>query len=69
MSNLYGTDITIAYSSSMDEYSCDARRKNMKIWEEFCVRGYYRTYDGISLLKHALHNTVPDIKKSDRQGR
>ncbi len=64
MSNLYGTDITIAYSSSMDEYSCDARRKNMKIWEEFCVRGYYRTYDGMSLLKHALHNTVPDIKKS-----
>ena len=64
MSNLYGTDIKIAYSSSMDEYSCDAQRKNMKIWEEFCVRGYYRTYDGISLLKHALHNTVPDIKKS-----
>ena len=64
MSNLYGTDITIAYSSSMDEYSCDARRKNMKIWEEFCVRGYYRTYDGMSLLKHALHNTAPDIKKS-----
>ena len=64
MSHLYGTDIKIAYSSSMDEYSCEAQRKNMKIWEEFCVRGYYRTYDGISLLKHALHNTVPDIKKS-----
>ena len=64
MSNLYDTDIKIAYSSSMDEYSCEAQRKNMKIWEEFCVRGYYRTYDGISLLKHALHNTVPDIKKS-----
>ena len=64
MSHLYDTDIKIAYSSSMDEYSCDARRKNMKIWEEFCVRGYYRTYDGISLLKYALHNTVPDIKKS-----
>ncbi len=64
MSNLYGTDIKIVYSSSMDEYSCDAQRKNMKIWEEFCVRGYYRTYDGMSLLKHALHNTVPDIKKS-----
>ena len=64
MSNLYGTDIKIAYSSSMDEYSCDAARKNMKIWEEFCVRGYYRVYDGMSLLKHALHNTVPDIKKS-----
>ena len=37
---------------------------NMTIWEEFCVRGHYRTYDGMNLLKHALHNTVPDIKKS-----
>ena len=64
MSHLYETDIRIAYSFSMDEYSCDASRKNMKIWEEFCVRGYYRVYDGMSLLKHALHNTVPDIKKS-----
>ena len=64
MRHLYDTEVKIAYSSSMDEYSCDAPRKNMKIWEEFCVRGYYRTYDGISLLKHALHNTVPDIKKS-----
>ena len=64
MRHLYDTEIKIAYSSSMDEYSCDAPRKNMKIWEEFCVRGYYRTYDGINLLKHALHNTVPDIKKS-----
>ena len=64
MSHLYETDIKIAYSSSMDEYSADASHKNMKIWEEFCVRGYYRTYDGMSLLKHALHNTVPDIKKS-----
>ena len=64
MSHLYETDVKIAYSSSMDEYSANASHKNMKIWEEFCVRGYYRTYDGMSLLKHALHNTVPDIKKS-----
>ena len=64
MSDFYETDVKIAYSSSMDEYSAEASRKNMKIWEEFCVRGYYRTYDGMSLLRHALHNTVPDIKKS-----
>ena len=64
MSHLYETEIKIAYSSSMDEYSATNSRGNMKIWEEFCVRGYYRTYDGMSLLKHALHNTVPDIKKS-----
>ena len=35
----------------------------MKIWEEFCVKGYYRNYDGMSLLKHALHNTCPDMMK------
>ncbi len=64
MSYLYHTDVKIAYSSSMDEYSAEASRKNMTIWEEFCVRGFYRTYDGMNLLKHALHNTVPDIKKS-----
>ena len=64
MSYLFNTDVKIAYSSSLDEYSAEASRKNMTIWEEFCVRGYYRTYDGMNLLKHALHNTVPDIKKS-----
>ncbi len=64
MSNLFGTDVTVNYSSSMDEYSASASRKNMKIWEEYCVRGYYRAYDGMALLKHALHNTEPDIKKS-----
>ena len=64
MSYLFHTDVKITYSSSMDEYSAEASRKNMTIWEEFCVRGNYRTYDGMNLLKHALHNTVPDIKKS-----
>ncbi len=64
MSYLYHTDVKIAYSASMDEYSAEASRKNVTIWEEFCVRGHYRTYDGMNLLKHALHNTVPDIKKS-----
>ncbi|CCX47272.1 helicase family protein [Bacteroides sp. CAG:927] len=64
MSYLYHTDVKISYSASMDEYSAEASRKNVTIWEEFCVRGHYRTYDGMNLLKHALHNTVPDIKKS-----
>ena len=35
MSHLYETEIKIAYSSSMDEYSADAPNKNMKRWEEF----------------------------------
>ena len=31
---------------------------------EFLVKGYYRNYDGMHLLKHALHNTCPDMMKS-----
>ncbi len=64
MSHLYETQVNIVYSASMDEYSANAPRGNMKIWTEYCVQGYYRSYNGINLLKHALHNTVPDIKKS-----
>ena len=64
MTQLYGTDIRIGYSESMDEFSVACSEKNMKITEEFCVKGYYRTYDGINLLKHALHNTCPDMMKS-----
>ena len=63
MSSLYETEINIAYSPSLDEYSVTNKGGNMKIWKEYCVQGHYRRYDGMSLLKHALHNTVPEIKK------
>ena len=64
MSNLYGTDVKIAYTPSMDEYSVNCDRVTLAITEEYKVRGQYRSYNGLSLLKHALHNTVPEIKKS-----
>ncbi|MCE8789910.1 DEAD/DEAH box helicase family protein, partial [Phocaeicola dorei] len=38
--------------------------RTMKITDEFLVKGYYRNYDGMHLLKHALHNTCPDMMKS-----
>ena len=63
MSHLYETDVRIAYAPAMDEFSAVCDRKNIKIWDEFCVKGYYRHYDGMSLLKHALHNTCPDMMK------
>ena len=63
MSDFYETPITIAYSPSLDEYSVKGNRSPLKISEEYCVKGHYRNYDGMNLLKHALHNTVPDIKK------
>lgn len=63
MSHLYETDIKIAYSPSLDNYSATNSENTMKILEEFRVKGEYRSYNGMSLLKHALHNTVPEIKK------
>ena len=63
MSHLYETEVKIAYSPSLDEFSVSNTRTNVKIYEEFCVKGYYRSYDGMSLLKHALHNTVPNMMK------
>ncbi len=63
MSHLYETDIKIAYSPSLDDYSATNSENTMKIRQEFFVEGQYRSYNGMSLLKHALHNTVPEIKK------
>ena len=64
MSNLYGTDVKIAYTPSMDEYSANSKHDTLAITTEYMVKGQYRIYNGMSLLKHALHNTVPEIKKS-----
>ena len=64
MSHLFETDVKIAYSASMDEFSVACGYRTMKITDEFLVKGYYRHYDGMHLLKHALHNTCPDMMKS-----
>ena len=63
MTNLYETGVDIVYSPNIDEYDVSCERKNMKIWREFHVQGEYRGYDGMALLRHALHNTVPNIMK------
>ena len=64
MSRLFDTEVRIAYSESLDEYSVKCAYKTMKITDEFLVKGYYRNYDGMNLLKHALHNTCPDMMKA-----
>ena len=63
MSRLFDTDVRISYSESLDEYSVACGHRTMKITDEFLVKGYYRHYDGMHLLKHALHNTCPDMMK------
>ena len=64
LKHLFGTDVSIAYSESIDEYSVKCKEKNAKITDQYAVQGQYRKYDGIILLKNALLNTVPDISKS-----
>ena len=64
MSHIFNTQVSIVYFDSMDEYSAKCSMKTMAITDEYMVKGYYRHYDGMSLLKHALHNTCPDMMKS-----
>ena len=64
MSRLFDTEVRITYSENIDEYAVACSHKTMKITEEFLVKGYYRHYDGMNLLKHALHNTCPDMMKA-----
>ena len=64
MSRLFDTEVRITYSENIDEYAVACSHKTMKITDEFLVKGYYRNYDGMNLLKHALHNTCPDMMKA-----
>ncbi|MFI3322940.1 MAG: N-6 DNA methylase [Rikenellaceae bacterium] len=67
-SYLYDTDVNIAYSESLDNYSVKSRSTNANIYDKYCVRGQSRNYDGISLMSYALLNTVPDITKTTISG-
>ena len=61
---LFDTKMEIHYAEHIDEYSIKAEnRYNLKIREEYCVRGEYKDYDGMALLQHAFHDTTPDIQK------
>ena len=64
ISKLFDTNMEIHYAEHIDEYSVKAEnRYNLKIREEYCVRGEYKDYDGMALLQHAFHDTTPDIQK------
>jgi N12 class adenine-specific DNA methylase len=69
---LFDTNTNIYYSSVRDEYSVKADYRNANIYDKFCVSGEFRNYDGLALMKHALHNTTPNISKSlktiDKEG-
>lgn len=61
---LFGTDVKVTYASSRDEYDVTVSGYNAKIYDQYAVRGESRSRNGISLMKHALHNTTPDFTKT-----
>jgi N12 class adenine-specific DNA methylase len=63
-SYLFNTETYVSYSGSGDEYSVKAMRTNANIYDKYAVSGEFRRFDGLVLMKHALHNTTPDITKS-----
>lgn len=63
-SDFFETDIRVSYHPNMDEYTLACSLKNANIGHKYAVQGEFRRYDGLHLLKHALHNTIPDISKS-----
>ena len=69
MSRLFDTDVRISYSESLDEYSVACSHRTMKITDEFLVKGYYRHYDGMHLLKHAPAQHLPRHDEEGRRGR
>ena len=54
-SEFFETDIRVSYHSNMDEYAIGCDQKNGNIWHKYAVQGEFRRYDGLNLLKHALH--------------
>ena len=62
-SHLFDMDVAIHYIRSRDEYGLKAENKNVKITDQYAIKSQSRSFDGIALMKHALHNTSPDITK------
>lgn len=64
-SYLFGTAITVSYQESIDTFHVSTTTKNAQIKDKYAVKATSRTFDGIALLQHALHNTTPHITKTE----
>ena len=61
---LFETEVKIGYIADLDEFGITAKDEyNIKIQNQYAVQGEFRRYTGLHLMKHALHNTIPDITK------
>jgi N12 class adenine-specific DNA methylase len=61
---LFDVKTAVNYAPNSDEYSVKADYRSIAISDKYAVQGEFRKYDGVALLKHALHNTTPNISKS-----
>lgn len=64
--------VTVKYAPKIDQFDVKVTESSAVITDKYCVKGDARKYDGVNLLTHALHNTVPDITKEigrDENGR
>ena len=65
---LFETEVKIGYLADLDEFGITAKDEyNIKIQNQYAVHGEFRRYTGLHLMKHALHNTIPDITKKARK--
>lgn len=67
-SHLFDTDVRIHYTENTDDFSLNCDKKNIHITEKYAIKSQSRNFDGITLLKHALVNTTPDITKKIMHG-
>jgi N12 class adenine-specific DNA methylase/predicted RNA methylase len=64
---LFGTNVKVTYAASRDEFSLTASNRTAQIWEQYAVRSESHLFDGLAIMRHALHDTTPEItKKVDR---
>ena len=61
---LFDVKTGVNYAPNSDEYSVKANYRTIAISDKYAVQGEFRKYDGVALMKHALHNTTPNISKS-----
>ncbi len=61
---LFDTDVSVRYTASSDEYSIKADMISPRIMNQYSVRSESRIFNGIALMRHAIHNTTPNITKT-----
>ena len=68
---LFDTDVSVRYNASADEYNIRASELSPRIYNQYAVRSETRLFNGVALMRHAIHNTTPNITKTvtDKDGK